>query len=256
MFDSFAFTDPWAITAALVAVAIMGLAKGGLGGVGILAVPVMALTIPPMQAAAIALPLLLVSDCISLWTWWGTWDRRTLRLMLPGAMVGIGVGWLTAAVVSDEAVRLIVGGIAVAFVLRWWTQSAAKRATRETQHAGRAGFWGALAGYTSFVAHAGGPPYQVYAMPLGHDARIYTGTSVVFFAIVNAVKLVPYIALGQFDTANLTTSALLAPVAVVATLVGAAIIRRMSTDAFYRITYGIAFVVGLKLIWDGVWGMW
>lgn len=255
MLDNFAFADPWAIAAAVIAVIVLGLAKGGLGGVGMLVVPVMALVIPPVQAAAIVLPLLIVSDAISVWAWRGSWDKRTLLLMLPGAMIGIGIGWLTAALVSDAAVRLIVGGIAVAFVLRWLVQTAAQRATARPQHAGKASFWGAVAGYTSFVAHAGGPPYQVYAMPLGQDARTYTGTNVAFFAIVNLVKLVPYFALGQFDSANLTTSAVLAPLAIVATLAGAAIIRRMSTETFYRITYGLAFVLGLKLIWDGVQGL-
>lgn len=255
MFASFPFADPWSLTAALLAVVVLGLAKGGLSGVGMLVVPVMALVISPVQAAAIVLPLLLVSDAISLWTWRGVWDRRTLVLMLPGAVIGIGIGWLTAAMVSDAAVRLIVGVIAVAFVLRWLTQSAASRAAAQPEHAGKAGFWGAVAGYTSFVAHAGGPPYQVYTVPLGMDARLYTGTSVVFFAVVNVIKVVPYIALGQFDAANLTTSAVLAPVAVVCTLLGAAIIRRMSTETFYTITYALAFVVGVKLIWDGVAGL-
>jgi uncharacterized protein len=251
VFASFPFTDAASISAALIAVVILGLAKGGLGGVGMLVVPVMALVISPVQAAAIVLPLLIVSDIISLWTWRGAWDRRTLALMLPGAMIGIGIGWLTAAMVSDDVVRLIVGGIALAFVLRWLTQTAAQRAAAQPQHAGKASFWGGVAGYTSFVAHAGGPPYQVYTMPLGMDARTYTGTNVAFFAIVNVVKLVPYFALGQFDRANLTTSAVFAPVAVAATLAGAAIIRRMSTETFYRITYALAFLVGLKLVWDG-----
>jgi hypothetical protein len=258
MFAAFPFTDTWSIAAALVAVVLLGLAKGGLTGVGMMVVPIMALAISPVQAAAIVLPLLIVSDIISLWTWRGAWDRRTLALMLPGAMIGIGVGWATAAFVSDDMVRLIVGGIALAFVLRWLTQTAAQRAMAQPQRRGPAAFWGGVAGYTSFVAHAGGPPYQVYTVPLGMDARAYTGTNVAFFAIVNAVKLVPYFALGQFDRANLTTSAALAPLAIIATLAGAALIKRMSTATFYRITYALAFVVGLKLVWDGashlLWG--
>jgi uncharacterized protein len=252
MLSAFPFTDPWSITAAIIAVIVLGLAKGGLTGVGMLVVPIMALAISPVQAAAIVLPLLIVSDIISLWTWRGTWDRRTLALMLPGAVVGIGVGWATAAMVSDDMVRLIVGGIALAFVLRWLLQTAAQRAAAQPQHSGKASFWGAVAGYTSFVAHAGGPPYQVYTVPLGMDARAYTGTNVAFFAIVNAIKLVPYFALGQFDRANLSTSALLAPLAILATLAGAALIKRMSTGTFYKITYALAFLVGLKLVWDGL----
>jgi uncharacterized protein len=255
MFASFPFSDPWALAAAIVAVIVLGLAKGGLSGVGMLVVPVMALVISPVQAAAIVLPLLLVSDAISLWTWRGAWDRRTLAIMLPGALAGILVGWLTAALVSDAAVRLIVGGIAVAFVLRWATQSAAARAQGQPQHPGKGAFWGAVAGYTSFVAHAGGPPYQVYTLPLQQGVRTYTGTNVAFFAIVNAVKVVPYLALGQFDATNLTASAIFAPLAVAATLAGAALVKRMSVTFFYRFTYAMALIVGAKLIWDGMQGI-
>src|SRR5690606_20947867 len=104
-----------------------------------------------------------------------------------------------------------------------------------------ASFWGTISGYTSFVGHSGGPPYQVYTMPLNMPPRILTGTGVLFFAIVNALKLIPYFALGQFDTENLTTSAVLAPIAVIFTLIGAALIRRMSAETFYPVIYGMTF---------------
>jgi uncharacterized membrane protein YfcA len=249
--DRFAFHDPVAILAAVVSVMIMGIAKGGLSGAGVLGVPVMALVISPVQAAGIFLPILLVSDAVSVWTWWRSWDLRTLGLMLPGAILGIGIGWATAAFVSDDAVRLIVGVIAVAFVLRWSFQSKARRLEARQHHAGRASFWGMVSGYTSMVAHAGAPPYQVYAMPLQMDPRTYTGTNVAFFAAVNAVKIIPYFMLGQFDTANLLTSAVLAPIAIVFTLLGARIIRRMRAETFYPLTYALVLLVGAKLIWDG-----
>jgi len=251
----FVFSDPWSLALAVLAVALVGLGKGGLAGVGVLSVPLMALIISPVQAAGILLPILLVSDAFSLWAWWGSWDRRTLWLMLPGAMVGIGIGWLTAALVSDAMVRLIIGVIAVAFVLRWFLASKARRAAVRPHDARAGSFWGALAGYTSFVAHAGGPPFQVYTMPLNMDPRILTGTSVVFFAVVNVVKLLPYFALGQFDAANLVTSAVLMPLVAVFTLLGAALIRRMRTEVFYPITYALTMMVGIKLVWDGLAAM-
>jgi uncharacterized membrane protein YfcA len=105
------------------------------------------------------------------------------------------------------------------------------------------------------VAHAGGPPYQVYTLPLQQGVRTYTGTNVAFFAIVNAVKVVPYLALGQFDATNLTASAIFAPLAVAATLAGAALVKRMSVTFFYRFTYAMALIVGAKLIWDGMQGI-
>ena len=251
--DMAQFHDPMALLVMALAAAVVGLAKGGLSGVGVMAVPVLALVLPPVQAAAILLPILCLTDLVATWTWWGSWSRRTLLLMLPGAVAGIGVGWLTAALVSDDAVRLIVGGIALAFVGRWlWQLWRRRPQAPHPEQPAKASFWGALAGYTSFVAHAGGPPFQVYTLPLGLDPRVLTGTNVAFFAIVNYVKLVPYLALGQFDARNLGASALLAPLAVAFTFAGAAIIRRMRAEVFYPVTYALTALVGLKLVWDGL----
>lgn len=245
------FTDPWALAAGIVAAALVGLSKGGLGSVGVLGVPVLSLVMSPVQAAGIMLPILIVSDGFSLWTWWKAWHVRTLAIMLPGAVIGVGIGWATAAFVSDDAVRLIVGVVAVGFVLRWATQGKVSRATARPQRAVAGGFWGGLAGYTSFVAHAGGPPFAVYAMPLNLDPKALTGTSVVFFAVVNALKLFPYFALGQFGTENLVSSAMLAPAAIAFTFVGAWIIKRMRAEVFYPVAYALTFLLGLKLIRDG-----
>jgi uncharacterized membrane protein YfcA len=158
--------------------------------------------------------------------------------------------------VSDAMVRLIVGAIALAFVGRWLWQLWHRRPdVARPEAAAPASFWGGLAGYTSFVAHAGGPPFQVYTLPLGLDPRTLTGTSVAFFTVVNYVKLIPYAALGGFDARNLGASLLLAPVAVAFTFVGAWIIRRMRADVFYPITYALTALVGVKLIWDGMAGL-
>ena len=112
--------------------------------------------------------------------------------------------------------------------------------------------WLAMAGYASFVAHAGGPPFQIYTLPLRLDPKTYTGASVRFFALVNAIKLIPYFALGVLDTQNLTASATLLPVALVATMLGATIVRHLKAEVFYPMTYGLALLAGIKLMWDAV----
>src|SRR5690606_31791736 len=149
--------DPWFYVTAVPAVVLVGLSKGGLGGaMALIGVPLMTLVISPVQAAAIMLPILIVMDIVSLWSWRGHRDDLTLKLMLPGALAGIGIGWLTAAVVTAGAVRLIVGVVALAFALRWLWQK-----LRSIEHVGshsaiRGTFWGVISGFTSFVAHAGG----------------------------------------------------------------------------------------------------
>lgn len=245
--------DPWFYAAAVPAVILVGLSKGGLGGaMALMGVPLMALVVSPVQAAAILLPILIVMDIVSLWAWRGERDPFTLKLMLPGAMVGIAIGWMTAAFVTAGAVRLIVGVVAVAFFLRWLSQRLYSGETEAPHNGVKASFWGVVTGFTSFVAHAGGPPYQVYALSLRQSPAIYVGTSVIFFAIVNAVKLVPYFALGQFDGTNLTASAVLMPIAPVATLAGAWIVRRLRPEIFYPLMYAMILVVGAKLVWDGL----
>jgi uncharacterized protein len=248
-------SDPLFYATAIPAVILVGLSKGGLGGAAaLMGVPIMALVMHPVQAAAILLPILIVMDLVSLWTWRGWYDRVTLKLTSPGAMIGIGIGWLAAAHVTVDAVRLIVGAVAIAFFLRWLYQSIARQQEAAPHNRVIGAWWGIVAGFTSFVAHAGGPPYQVYALALGQPPAIYVGTSVIFFAIVNAVKLVPYFALGQFDGTNLAASAVLLPVAPVATLFGAWLVRRMKAEIFYPFMYAMMLVVGLKLIWDGLVG--
>lgn len=249
-------SDPAFYLAAIPAVLLVGLSKGGFGGaMALLGVPMLSLVVSPVQAAAILLPILIVMDIVSLWAWRGYRDRRTLSIMLPGALIGIAMGWATAAIVTEGHVRLIVGLVTLAFFLRWAFEKIAGHVRIASHSRPRGTFWGAVAGFTSFVAHAGGPPYQVYALPLGQDPRLYTGTSVVFFAIVNAVKLVPYFALGQFDRSNLTASLILIPLAPLATLAGVWVIKRMKPTVFYPFMYFMVLIVSLKLIHDGVFDL-
>ncbi len=251
------FAEPHVLAAAIVSVALVGLSKGGLGGAfALMGVPVMALVMPPVQAAAILLPILLMMDAVSLWAWRGWVRWAVLRAMLPAAVLGIGIGWATAAFTSDAAVRLIVGLVALGFVARMaWVQWAAGAPAPAGTRPGAAWFWGALAGFTSFVAHAGGPPYQVHTLPMQMDPKLFTGTSVVFFAVVNSVKVAPYAALGMFDAAVLGSALVMLPLAVVAVLTGAALVRRMRAAVFYPFMYAMVALVGAKLVHDGVMGL-
>lgn len=245
--------DPLTLVVALVAVTLTGLSKGGLGGAfGLMAVPLMALAMPPVQAAAILLPVLLAMDAVGLWTWRGKADWGLLRALLPPAVLGIGVGWLAAAVTSDAAVKLIVGLLALGFLAR---QLAGPRAPAAGPRRASAWGWGSLAGFTSFVAHAGGPPFQMHVLPLRLDPRVYTATSVVFFAVVNAIKVAPYAALGLFEAPVLAAALWLMPVAALAVLGGAWIVRRMRAEVFYPFMYVMLGLVGGKLVWDGVSGL-
>lgn len=245
---------------AIPAVLLVGLSKGGMGeALSLMGVPILSMAVSPVQAAALLLPILIAMDLVSLWMWRKHGDRKTLFMLLPGAIAGILIGWATSAYVSRDLLRLIIGLITVLFVLRYiyniWRMRLSITIAPKTQRAGPAALWGSFAGYGSFVAHAGGPPFQIYALPLQLDPREYTGTIVRFFAILNAVKLIPYFALGQLDLGNLKISATLFPLAIVATVCGAFIVRRMKPQIFYPFMYSMAFIAGSKLLWDGIVGL-
>ena len=239
--------DPWFYVAAVPAMIVLGLSKGGFASIVILSVPIMALVISPVQAAGIVLPILVLSDIIAVVSYRKLYDLPTLKITLPAAVIGVGIGWAAAATVTEDQTRLIVGLVSVLFALNFWFRHRLKPKPHD-QNAAKANFWGVVAGFTSFVSHSGGPPYQMYAVPLRLEPRIYAGTTVIFFATINAIKLVPYFFLGQFDATNLTTSAILLPVSIPATLLGVWLVRRFETEAFYKWIYASIFLVGLYLV--------
>jgi hypothetical protein len=241
---------------AVPAVILLGLSKGGFAGLGVLGMPLMALTIPPVQAAAITLPILMIQDVFSVWVYRRTWDRTNLRILLPGAIVGIVLAYLFAARVPDAAVALVLGTISIVFALRRFLAGRYAAAPPRTvaPNAPLGWFWGAVAGFTSMIAHAGGPPFQIYVIPQHLPRDIFVGTGVMFFALVNLIKVPPYLALGQFTPQNLLTSAALFPLAIASTWAGVWLVRRVSGDRFYDIVYVLLFLLGCKLVVDG--GFW
>ena len=244
--------DPLFYAAAIPAVLLTGISKGGfgsaLGGIG---VPLMALTISPVHAAAILLPVLCFMDLVGVRVYYGKWDKENLKIMIPGALLGIAIGTLTFGILSENTIRILIGCIAVAFPLNAWfgfsaqRQPAAKSVIKGT-------FWSGVSGLTSFLAHAGGPPVMVYLLPQRLDKTNYVATISVFFMVVNAVKLVPYAWLGQFSAANLSTSLVLAPLVPVGVWIGLWLQNRINTVCFYRIAQSCLFVTGAQLIYQGI----
>ncbi len=247
-------TDPLFYIAALPAVLLVGMAKGGFGGpIALLGVPMMSLVISPVQAAGIMLPILVIMDFAGLYAYRGTYHWPSLRILLPSAAIGIAIGWFLAAYVTDAHVRLIVGLVALAFTLNYWFGGAKSEAPHQPG-ARQGAFWGAVGGFTSFVSHAGGPPFQMYMLPQRLEPRLLAGTAVIFFTVVNQIKLIPYYFLGQFSSQNLATSAALFPVAIAAVALGVWLVKRVDVATFYRFMYAAVFAVSLKLIWDGIAG--
>jgi uncharacterized membrane protein YfcA len=247
-------TDPLFYLAAVPAVTFLGLGKGGFAGIGMAATPLLALYLPPLQAAAIVLPILIIQDIISVWTYRRDWDAWNVKVLLVGATIGVGIAWAIAAYVTDAAVRLTVGLIGVVFVLNAWFARASRDAKPPRAVAGV--FWGAAMGFTSTMAQAGAPPFQVFVLPQRLPKLTLVGTNMIVFASINALKVVPYLALGQFSTQGLGTSAVLLPLAVATNFLGIWLVRITPTAVFYRIAYVLVFMVSLALLWQGAAAYW
>lgn len=237
---------------AILCALLIGMAKGGLaGGLGTLVVPVMSLTLDPRVAAAIVLPILIISDWFAVTAYWGKQDNGHLKVLMIGAVIGIVIGALTFSIVSEPAMRLLMGLLAIGFVL--WRMVSVGKVAKEPQPpaTGPGIFWGTISGFTSFTAHAGAPPFQVYMLPKALDKTTLQATNVMFFTLVNLVKLPPYIMLGQFNKPILLSALALMPVAALGVWIGVKVQNAIPQVLFYRLIHILMFVTGLKLTWDG-----
>ena len=247
-------SDPGFYGVAIPAVLLFGISKGGFGGgIGVMAVPMMALAISPVQAAAILLPILCLMDLFGIWAYRGRWLWPELRLLLPAAMVGIGIGTLLFEYMSPAVIRLLLGLIAIVFTVQHWINRRAGSDQRPKALSPSVGILAAVAGgFTSFVAHSGGPPISMYLLRRNIDRTSFVATTVFLFLVINYVKLIPYAWLGQFEPANLSTSLALAPLAPIGIYTGVWLHNHVTDRLFYQIAYFLLFIVGIKLVFDGI----
>nr|PZN02605.1 MAG: hypothetical protein DIU74_07465 [Pseudomonadota bacterium] len=241
--------DPWFYVVAIPTMLLVGISKGGLGLAGGLSVPLLSLVVSPFQAAAIMLPILIVMDFSAFLAYRRHWDRRQMRVILPAGLVGILIGSLIFGALSEDWIRVLIGMIAVGFVLHSFRRrtAAARPPTRAKGY-----FWGALAGFTSFVAHAGAPPLSVYLLPQRPEPPGRAGTPVMFFPGGKPLEPPPHPPPGRRHRRNLSPSLLLAPVGALGIALGVWLRTRISTTLFYRLSYGLLLLTGGKLVYDGV----
>jgi uncharacterized membrane protein YfcA len=248
-------SDPLFWFLSSIGVVALGLSKGGFAGAGMIATPLVSLTMPPLQAAALLLPVQIVQDVLAVWMFRRTYSAWNLKVMLPGAFLGVGLAWILAAYVSDDFIRLMLGVVSIAFVLHAWF-APVPSAGHRLPTAGVGLFWGTCAAFSSAICQAGNPPFQVFVLRQNLDKLTYVGTFVVFFGVVNALKVIPYLALGQFSAPNFAATLLLIPLATVANYLGVWLVKRTPTVLFYRIAHILVFVVSLELVRAGALGLW
>ena len=245
--------NPATLALTLLAVVILGLAKGGFSGLGALATPLVALTMPPVTAAALLLPVLIVQDVVSVWSFRRSWDGWIIAWMLPGALVGIILAALLAASVPEAKLLLVLGLITAAFGLyRLWLERGGRVVAPSNSPGWVGTLFGVACGFTSQIAHAGGPPFQMWVTPRRLPHQTFVGTSAITFAAINWLKVPSYVLLGSFNREILTAAALLVPLAIASTWAGVWLVRRIDTARFYAVIYVLMVALGLRLVWQAL----
>lgn len=240
-------------TIAVIASVLTGVAKGGLPFVGILTVPVLSLVISPVAAAGLILPVYVVSDWFGLYAYRHDFDRRVLMITSVAMTIGVILGYVMASAIPEWAVTVLLGLISVTFALNQLLRKAVVAEPKRAEW-GPGLFWCTIAGFTSYVSHSGGPPYQVYTLPLGLKKAAFAGTSTIAFTYVNALKLPFYWHLGQINLNSLETALVLMPIAAASVFLGVRAVKRLPERLFFQIVTWSLLLIGAQLIWKGLSG--
>ena len=244
-------TDPYFYGVAIPAVLMLGISKSGFGaGFGSLAVPLMALAVTVPQAAAILMPLLLLMDLLGLAAFRKDFDMKFLRFLIPCGLVGTVIGALLFKVLDPKMVAGIVGVFTLLFLAQRLLFPPRPDSPPPPKWLGA--ILTMTSGFTSFVAHAGGPPLSAYVIPLRLSPIKFTATMAFFFFAINLSKWIPYAWLGLLDLRNMATSVVLLPLAPVGVWLGVRLARRISPAWFYRFLYLGMLLTGIKLLWDAL----
>ena len=244
-------TDPYFYVVTIPAVLLLGVSKSGFGaGFGSLAVPLMALAVSVPQAAATLMPVLLLMDILGMAAFRKDFDLKLLRFLIPCGLIGIVIGALLFNLLNTNTVAGIVGFFTLLFLAQRLLFPPKVDSAPPPKWLGA--ILTATSGFTSFIAHAGGPPISAYVIPLRLSPVKFTATMAFFFFIINLSKWIPYAWLGLLDTRNMATSLVLLPIAPIGVLVGVRLARRINQVLFYRFVYLGMLLTGVKLMWDAV----
>ncbi len=244
-------TDPFFYAVTIPAVLLLGISKSGFGaGLGSLAVPMMALAVSVPQAAAMLMPVLLVMDLLGMAAFRKDFDMRLIRFLLPFGLAGIVIGALLFKLLDAHLVAGLVGVFTLLFLAQRLLFPPKADSAPPPRWLGAV--LTATSGFTSFIAHAGGPPISAYVIPLRLSSVKFASTMAFFFFVINLAKWIPYAWLGLLDARNMATSLVLLPFAPIGVWIGVRLARRINQVLFYRLLYLGMFLTGTKLVWDAV----
>ncbi|MFQ3356028.1 MAG: putative membrane protein YfcA [Paracoccaceae bacterium] len=239
----------WSV--ALFSAIFVGLGKGGLPVVASLAVPSLSLVMSPIAAAGLLLPVYVVSDIFALFAYRRDYEPKVLKIGIIGMTVGVLIGWATAHLVIEWVVTILIGLMGAIFSVHQILKKRDQTEQNKLISHKKGYFWSTVAGFTSFISHNGGPPWQIFVLPIGLSKSVFVGTSVIAFSYVNAIKLIPYYFLGQLSLDNLKIALYLMVPASIAVYVGFRLVKLIPEQVFFKIVISALFLISFKLIWDG-----
>ena len=240
--------SPFLVALLALAAIFIGLSKGGMPGVGMLSVPVLSLVISPVNAAVLLLPIYILSDTVAVWLYRREFSASNLKVLMPAGFLGVGVGWATASLVSDTMVSFLIGIMGILFCLNVWLRRRHRDAP--VKPSGPRGiFWGTLSGFTSFISHAGAPPYQVYVLPQKLPKMVFAGTTAILFAAINLAKAIPYSSLHPYSGTTLEIALILLPAALAGTVAGRFIIKYLPEARFFLMVQIALFIICVRLVY-------
>lgn len=238
--------------AAFAAALFVGGSKGGLPMIALLSVPTMSLVMSPMQGAALLLPVYLISDVYGIWIYRRSFSPRNLKILIPASAIGVLVGFLLAGWTDEDMVRVVIGCIGLTFLAMRLRMRFRGKSDARPADIPRGLLWGSVSGFTSFVSHAGGPAYQMYVLPQQLPKMMFAGTSTILFAVINLMKVPPYLALGLIEWADMRTVAIMAPVAIFGAWLGYRITKLIPERIFFTIVEIALFLISINLIRVGL----
>lgn len=226
---------------------IVGLAKGGLSSAGSLAVPLLALFMNPLEAAALLLPVFIVTDWFAVWLYRRDYSVRNISILIPSILVGIVIATLIVPYTSESLLLALTAFVGLWYCLRSWFGR--KVDTPREAEMGPGIFWGIITGITTFITHSGAPPSQAYLLPQKLPRLVFAGTLAITFAVANVSKLPGYYALGFFHEMRWHLILTLIGVGIVATGAGRWIVKRLTDRTYVYVIESLLFVLSLVLFW-------
>lgn len=227
---------------------LIGLSKGGMGAVlAVLCTPLLSQVMPVQDAISLALPMLIIADWFALRIYWRKWDMHYIKLLLPTSIIGILIGTYLLANLPDDVLRRILGGFVLLFVAyKLFGDRLTKLEYQPRDWHGYAA--GLIAGTGSAVANVGGPPFTIYLLMQKLSAVTFVGTTTLYFALINLIKLPPLIVAGLMDWHVILSNLWVLPLLPIGVWIGGKVIKRINQRSFEILMLVVLTITGLYLL--------